>query len=136
MGRGGAGNDEDMVGSGARDPGLTDAVEELARADTLAFGGVGFAGTVLPVTEAYRRVEAALAAHPDEVRGHVDRLLDRGSPAGRAYAATLLEQVDPGAARAAWTALRDDPAEFTTFTGCVMGRSSLREYAADRLAAA
>ncbi|MGK5737563.1 hypothetical protein [Micromonospora sp. URMC 103] len=126
-----------MFGLGKRrDREIEDAVEELARADTLAFGGVGFAGTVLPVTEAYQRVEAALGARPEEVRGHVDRLLDRGSPAGRAYAATLLEHLDPAAGREAWTALRDDPGEFTTFTGCVMGRSALGTYAAERLAGA
>lgn len=119
-----------------RDRELAAAVEELRRADTVAFGGVGIAGTLLPVTEAYRRVEAALAEHPEEVREQLDRLLDKGSPAGRTYAATLLEQVDPAAGRAAWTALRDDPAEFSTFIGCVMGRTSLREYAAERLSRA
>ncbi|MGS2613996.1 hypothetical protein ACVCAH_05605 [Micromonospora sp. LZ34] len=115
---------------------LEAAVEELARADTVAFGGVGIAGTLLPATEAYRRVEAALAEHPERVREHLDRLLDRGSPAGRAYAATLLTRLDPAAGRAAWSALRDDGGEFSTFSGCVMGRASLREYAAERLAEA
>ncbi|SIQ60766.1 hypothetical protein [Micromonospora avicenniae] len=124
-----------MFGIGKkRDREIRDAVEELARADTLAFGGVGFAGTLLPVTEAYGTVEAALTERPDVVRGHVDRLLAHGSPAGRAYAATLLERVDPLAARAAWAAMRDDPGEFNTFSGCLMGRSSLGEYAAIRLA--
>ncbi|MEU4677344.1 hypothetical protein [Micromonospora sp. NPDC023737] len=115
---------------------IGDAVEELARADTLAFGGVGFAGTLLPVTEAYGRVESALVEQTETVREQLDRLLTYGSPAGRAYAATLLERVDPPAARAAWTAMRDDPGEFNTFSGCVMGRSSLGEYAASRLAEA
>jgi hypothetical protein len=115
---------------------LDAAADELARADTLAFGGVGIAGTLLPVTEAYRRVEAELDEHPEEVRRHLDRVLAKGSPAGRAYAATLLERIDPAAARAAWTSLRDDPTEFTTFTGCVMGRATLGGYAAERLTAA
>ncbi|MCM0675344.1 hypothetical protein NCC78_11690 [Micromonospora phytophila] len=126
-----------MFGIGKkRDRELEAAVEELRQADTVAFGGVGIAGTLLPVTEAYRRVRAALADHPDDVREQVDRLLDTGSPAGRVYAATLLEQLDPAAGRAAWAALRDDPAEFGTFTGCVMGRTTLREYAAERPAQA
>ncbi|MFC3503622.1 hypothetical protein ACFOOK_21980 [Micromonospora krabiensis] len=116
-----------------RDRELDAAADELARADTVAFGGVGFAGTLLPATEAYQRLADALAEHPEEVRAQLDRLLDHGSPAGRAYAATLLERLDPAAARAAWTALRDDPAEFTTYSGCVMDRSSLREYATRRL---
>ncbi|MGC5332344.1 hypothetical protein [Micromonospora sp. DT62] len=108
------------------------AFDELRRAETVAFGGVGIAGTLLPVTEAYRRVEAALGDDPEDLRGQLDRLLAEGTPAGRVYAATLLERVDPTAGRAAWTALRDDPAELGTFTGCVMGRTTLREYATDR----
>lgn len=112
------------------------AVDELVAADTLAFGGVGIAGTLLPVTEAYHRVEAAVSDHPEEVRRQLDRVLADGTPAGRAYAATLLERVDPEAARAAWTSLRGDPSEFTTFVGCVMDRETLGTYASRRLAAA
>ncbi|MEV4496033.1 hypothetical protein AB0J84_10030 [Micromonospora arborensis] len=112
------------------------AVDELAAADTLAFGGVGIAGTLLPVTEAYERVSAALHDHPEETRRQLDRVLADGTPAGRAYAATLLERVDPAAARAAWTSLRDDPSEFTTFVGCVMDRETLGTYASRRLTAA
>ncbi|MEU4401460.1 hypothetical protein [Micromonospora orduensis] len=112
------------------------AVDQLVSADTLAFGGVGIANTLLPVTEAYHRVEAALADHPEEVRRQLDRVLAEGTPAGRAYAATLLERLDPAAARAAWTSLRDDPTEFTTFVGCVMDRETLGNYATQRLAAA
>ncbi|WP_410810489.1 hypothetical protein [Micromonospora sp. 067-2] len=115
---------------------IDDAVDELVGADTLAFGGVGIAGTLLPVTEAYHRVEAALDDHPEEVRRQLDRLLAEGSPAGRAYAATLLERVDPSAAQGAWTSLRNDPTEFTTFVGCVMGRTTLGDYATQRLAVA
>ncbi|WP_433128111.1 hypothetical protein ACQPWW_00730 [Micromonospora sp. CA-240977] len=113
---------------------LDAAVDELAAADTLAFGGTGFAGTVLPVTEAYHRVQAAHDEHPEEVRRQLDRVLAHGTPAGRAYAATLLERIDPAAARAAWASLRDDPSEFTTFVGCVMDRETLGDYASRRLA--
>ncbi|MEU7586518.1 hypothetical protein AB0A95_09485 [Micromonospora sp. NPDC049230] len=113
---------------------LDAALDELIAADTLAFGGVGLAGATLPVTEAYHSVEAALDDHPEEVRRQLDRVLADGTPAGRAYAATLLERVDPTAARAAWTALRDDPSEFTTFVGCVLGRETLGNYASQRLA--
>ncbi|MFF0470211.1 hypothetical protein ACFYPX_22580 [Micromonospora zamorensis] len=111
-------------------------VDTLVAADTLAFGGVGFAGKLLPVTEAYQRVEAAIDDHPEEVRRQLDRVLADGTPAGRAYAATLLERIDPAAARAAWTSLRDDPSEFTTFVGCVMDRETIGNYATQRLAAA
>lgn len=115
---------------------LDAAVEELARADTLAFGGVGIASQILPATDAYRHVERALREHPEQARKKVDRLLTHGSPAGRAYAAALLDTVDPAAGRAAWERLRADDAEFTTFSGCVMGRTTLREYATERLAGA
>ncbi|MEV4845261.1 hypothetical protein AB0K20_18880 [Micromonospora matsumotoense] len=117
------------------DPELDAAVRELAAADTVAFGGVGFAGTLLPVTEAYRRVEEAFGRRPRQAREQVDWLLRHGSPAGRAYAAALLEQVDPAAARDAWTTLCDEDDEFTTFTGCTMATTTLSGYAADRLAA-
>jgi hypothetical protein len=125
-----------MMGWRKKDRELDAAIEELARADTLAFGGVGIASTLLPVTEAYLRVEQALSDRPEETRRRLDWLLKHGSPAGRAYAATLLERVDPAAARAAWTALRVDGSEFTTFSGCVMGKATLGEYAGERLAGA
>ncbi|MEU8259552.1 hypothetical protein AB0C02_02860 [Micromonospora sp. NPDC048999] len=124
-----------MVGIGeSAGRGLDAAVRELAGADTLAFGGVGIAGTLLPATEAYRQVERALAEHPAEVRQQVDRLLEHGSPAGKAYAAALLDTVDRETGRAAWTRLRDDAGELTTFTGCLMDQTTLGAYAAVRLA--
>lgn len=122
-----------MVGFGKHDRELAAAVEELARADTLAFGGVGFAGQVLPATEAYRRLAQALREDPGRGRKKVDWLLAHGSPAGKAYAATLLESADPAGGRAAWERLRHDDGEFTTFSGCLMGRVTLREYATERL---
>lgn len=124
------------MGMGKKDRELDAAVRQLAEADTLAFGGVGFAGQILPATDAYRHIERALADHSEHARKEVDRLLRKGSPAGKAYAATLLEAVDPAAGRDAWERLRDDDGEFTTFHGCVMGRTTLGEYAAERLAAA
>ncbi|MEU2612364.1 hypothetical protein ABZ570_12390 [Micromonospora sp. NPDC007271] len=123
-----------MVGFGKRDRKLAAAVEELAAADTLAFGGVGIAGTLLPATEAYRQLEGALEEHPAAARQQLDWLLEHGSPAGKAYAAALLDTVDGAAGRAAWTRLRDDPGELTTFTGCLMDQTTLGEYAAERLA--
>lgn len=121
------------MGRGKRNRELDEAVERLARADTLAFGGVGFAGTVLPVTEAYRHVERELDNHPHEVRKKADWLLKHGTAAGRAYAATLLTRIDPEAGRAAWKKLRDDRDGFTMFTGCVMGSATLGEYATEQL---
>ena len=60
-------------------------------------------------------------------------MLAEGTPAGRAYAATLLAGLDPDAGRSAWRSLATDPAELTTFNGCVMRRITLAEYAAGHL---
>ncbi|AVT40115.1 hypothetical protein [Plantactinospora sp. BB1] len=116
-----------------RDDELATAVRELAGADVVAFGGVGLAGQVLPPTEAYRTVEAALPEHAEELRPRLAWLLANGSAAGRAYAATLLDRLDPAAARDAWRGLLGDPAELTTFSGCLMDQTTLGEYAAGRL---
>ncbi|MFY1674212.1 hypothetical protein ACN27G_30410 [Plantactinospora sp. WMMB334] len=112
---------------------LAAAVRELAESDVVAFGGVGLAGQVLPATEAYRTVEAALPERAEEVRPRLAWLLANGSAAGRAYAAALLDRLDPATAGAAWQELRDDPGELTTFSGCLMDRTTLGEYAATRL---
>ena len=113
---------------------MADAVAALADAETVSFGGVGLAGTMLPETEAYQRIEEAAGDRPDEVRGQLERLLSAGSPAARVYAATLLDRLDPAAGRAAWTALRADPAQLNTATGCVLDSTTVGEYAANRLA--
>jgi hypothetical protein len=109
---------------------VAEAVGELRRADVLAFGGVGFAGQVLPATEAFQTL---LDADPEQVRPHLAALLADGTPAARAYAAAALERIDPEAGRAAWESLRGDDSPLTTFVGCVMNRVTLGEYAAGRL---
>lgn len=122
------------MGIGPGDGKLAAAAQEIAEADTLAFGGVGLAGTLLPATAAYQQLERALHEQPDDARQRIHWLLRHGSPAGKAYAATLLDKVDAEAGRAAWTNLRDEAGEFTTFAGCLMGHTTLREYATERLA--
>ncbi|MEO3927295.1 hypothetical protein ABGB07_26010 [Micromonosporaceae bacterium B7E4] len=112
---------------------LTAAVRELAGADVVAFGGVGLAGQVLVPTEAYRTVEAALPDRAEAIRPRLTWLLANGSAAGKAYAATLLDRLDPAAAREAWRGLLGDSAELTTFSGCLMDQTTLGEYAAARL---
>jgi hypothetical protein len=114
---------------------LSAAVRDLATADVVAFGGVGLVGRVLPVTEAYQTVADAIARDPENVRPELAWLLANGSAAGKAYAATLLDQLDPAVGRAAWGSLSADPAEFTTFQGCVMSRTTLAEYAGARIGA-
>lgn len=122
-----------MADSTVPSDGIADAVRELRTAEVVAFGGVGIAGQVLPPTEAYHALEVALPSRVDEVRPQLSWLLAHGSAAGKVYAATLLARFDPAAARAAWESLADDPAEFTTCTGCLMDRITVGEYAAGQL---
>jgi hypothetical protein len=103
----------------------------LAAADVVAFGGVGFAGQVLPVTTAYDAVADGLTA---DLRPELERLLDRATPAGRVYAATLLGRLDTAAGDDAWRRLAADDSPVDTFTGCVKGRTTVAGYAAARRA--
>ncbi|MFI6758331.1 hypothetical protein ACIBF5_04195 [Micromonospora sp. NPDC050417] len=112
---------------------IAEAVHELRVAEVVAFGGVGFAGQVLPPTEAYHALEVALPSKVDEVRSQISWLLANGSAAGKVYAASLLNRFDPAAARAAWESLTEESAEFTTCTGCLMNRTTLGEYATAQL---
>ncbi|MGC5028398.1 hypothetical protein [Micromonospora sp. DT229] len=123
-----------MFGMGRQHDELAAAMAALAEAETLTFGGVGLAGTMLPETEAYQHIEQAAADRPEEVRGQLERLLSAGSPAARVYAATLLERLDPQAGQVAWERLRADPAPLQTATGCVLDTTTVGAYAANRLA--
>jgi hypothetical protein len=106
---------------------LERCLRELERAEVVAFGGVGFAGEVLSVTRAFDTVAEHLSP---ELHPRLDRLLDRASPAGRVYAATLLDQLDPASGREAWQRLAGDRAPVEAFSGCVKNRTTLAEYAA------
>jgi hypothetical protein len=104
-------------------------LKELEKADVVAFGGVGFAGEILPVTRAYD----ALAGHlTEDLRPGLTTLLKKATPAGKVYAAALLDRLDPTAGREAWQRLARDTAKVDTFTGCVKARTTLAEYAASR----
>jgi hypothetical protein len=105
----------------------------LAEADTLAFGGVGIAGSLLPATKAYFAVEEGLRQHGADLRPRLEALLDRATPAGRLYAAELLTHADAAAGRAAWLRLEAQDAEVRTFSGCIMGGTTVGRYAAERL---
>lgn len=105
-------------------------LKALEKASSLAFGGIGITGAVLPETQAYE--DLAVARDPALVPP-LERLLDRATPAGKVYAALLLARLDPEAGRRAWQRLAGDPSEFSTFSGCVMGSSTLAEYAAAQL---
>jgi hypothetical protein len=105
-------------------------LRELAGADVVAFGGVGLMNRVLPVTEAYRAASAAVLRERDAIRPHLDWLLRHGTPAGKVYGATLLRELDPDAAEDAWRQLATEGGDVTTFSGCIMNKISLADYAA------
>lgn len=110
-----------------------DSLRDLSRADVVAFGPIAPDGMVLPVTRAYERLADLVTGGTVDVRPHLDRLLAEGSPAGRAYAATLLARLDPDAGRSIWRSLVADQAELTTFDGSLMRRTTLAAYAAAQL---
>ncbi|MEN3303925.1 MAG: hypothetical protein V7603_127 [Micromonosporaceae bacterium] len=102
-------------------------LRELEQAEVVAFGGVGFAGEVLSVTRAF---DAVADECGPALRPRLERLLDRGSAAGRVYAAFLLARCDRQAGRDAWQRLAGDRSPVETFTGCVKNRTTIAEYAA------
>ena len=110
-----------------------DSLRELSRADVVAFGPIAADGTVLPVTQAYERLAALVTDATVDVRPHLDRLFAEGSPAGRAYAATLLARLDPDVGRSIWRSLVADHSELTIFSGFLMQRTTLAAYAASKL---
>jgi hypothetical protein len=101
-------------------------LKELEKADVVAFGGVGFAGQILPVTKAYDAVASQLSP---VLRPKLERLVERATPAGKVYAATLLDRLDPAAGEAAWKRLATDRSGVNTFTGCVKAHTTLAQYA-------
>jgi hypothetical protein len=115
---------------------LDPQVRAIAEARSVAFGGVGFASQILPETEAYFALEERLAAGGEALRSELERLLDEATPAGRVYAAELLSRIDRAAGEAAWRRLSTDRAQLDTMSGCLPHRTTVAQYAADRLAAA
>jgi hypothetical protein len=113
----------------------TDAqLRDIGEATVVAFGGVGLASRILPATEAY----LALSQSDDgaRLRPKLDKLLKTATPAGKVYGALLLDRLDPAAGRAAWQRLAKDRSEVTTFSGCIMDKTTLAEYATEHLRSA
>ena len=102
-----------------------DAVAELIAARLLSFGGRGFAGAVDSSTVAYRYL-GRLGAHALPL---LERVIEEGTPAGRAYAATLVSELDDQAGRAVWERLADQPGRVRYYRGCVCEELPLGEYA-------
>ena len=112
---------------------VDERLEALRTATTVALGPVGIAATVLPATQAY--FDLADARDPG-LRKALERLVSKATPAGKVYAARLLSELDPPAGRKAWQRLARDRTPVSTFSGCIMGQTTLAEYAAGQLATA
>lgn len=119
-----------MAAGWAEDPEIDAAFDELCRAQSVAFGGVGIANTRGPATNAFFKIRAA----GPQCLQSIHRLLDLASPAGRVYAATLLTAIDLAAGRRAWERLATQDDLVERFRGCVLDRTSLSQYASDELA--
>lgn len=121
-----------------QDPPLDAAVgahlRQLHEAHSVAFGGVGFAAKILPETEAYFAMEERVAQYGAALRPHLEALLAKATPAGRIYAAELLTRVDREVGEAAWLRLSGDHEPLDTVSGCLPHRTTVADYAAQRLA--
>jgi hypothetical protein len=109
-------------------------LKALAKADTVAFGPVGIAATVLPETQAYDDLVEAGRGDPAGLVPHLEKLVREASPAGKIYAAEAIDRINPVAGRRAWEQLVGETGDFMTLNGCVGGRSTVAEYASGRLA--
>jgi hypothetical protein len=108
-------------------------LKALAKAETVAFGPVGIAGTVLPATQAYDDLVEAGRGDPAGLVPRLEKLLREATPAGKIYAAEAIDRINPVAGRRAWERLAGETGEFMTLNGCVGGRSTLAGYASGRL---
>jgi hypothetical protein len=111
-------------------------LKALANADTVAFGPVGIAATLLPETQAYDDLVDAGRDDPAGLVPRLEKLVREASPAGKIYAAEAIARINPVAGRRAWEWLATDSGEFMTLNGCIGGRGTLAEYAMGRLATA
>jgi hypothetical protein len=113
---------------------MEEHLQQLAKADAVAFGGVGIRGSIPQVTAAFDALAKEAGRRGEELRPRLEQLVATATPAGKVYAATLLGGIDPAAGRAAWRRLADDQSSIKTFAGGIRGRQTLAEYAARQLA--
>ena len=107
------------------------ALDTLRTASVVAFGGVGFAGVKSPETQAYEYLRDAGA----RVRPGLKALLRTATPAGKVYAAHLVNRLDRDFGRCVWEGLAAQSGEFLTGSGCVIEKLSLAGHARAQLAA-
>lgn len=102
-----------------------EAVTELMTARVLSFESQGYVGNLYSGTVAFRHLRRlGVRALP-----LLAAVLENGTPAGRAYAATLIGRVDARAGRAVWERLAGEPGRIRWSVGCVTYEPSLGEYA-------
>jgi hypothetical protein len=109
-------------------------LKTLAKAERVAFGPTGIGGRILPATRAYDELVEAGRDDPADLVPKLEKLVRTASPAGRVYAAEALTGIDPAAGRRAWERLTGESGEVMSINGCIAGRSTLSEYATQRLA--
>lgn len=102
-----------------------EAVTELMTARLLSFNSQGFMGNFDSSTVAYQHMQQ-LGVHALPL---LERVLEEGTPAGRAYAATLFRQLDEQAGRTTWKRLAGESGRIRYSLGCVGYELSLGEYA-------
>ncbi|CAN1211656.1 hypothetical protein TUMEXPCC7403_15740 [Tumidithrix helvetica PCC 7403] len=87
----------------------------LSQAGTLDSSAVGIAAIR---SNTYKAFERALAAG-NTIRPQIETLLQQSTPAGRIYAAILLEQLDRSAGDRALRQLQSDHTQVTYLNGCI-----------------
>jgi hypothetical protein len=115
---------------------LDAAYRDLIKADVVAFAGVGLRGHLLEPTLAYRTVRRAIAIGQGgaaAVKPKLEHIMRAGTPAGKVYAAVLMREVDPAAARTFWKSVSGESTPISTFIGCVRGRTTVAQFAEDQL---
>ena len=107
------------------------ALDTLRTAEVVAFGGVGFAAVKSRETLAYEYLRDAGA----RVGPGLKALLRTATPAGKVYAAHLVNRLDREFGRCVWEGLAAQPGEFLTGAGCMIEKLTLAEHAHAQLAA-
>lgn len=118
---------------------LDAACRDLIVADVVAFAGVGLRGHVLQPTLAYRTIRRVVAMGPGgvaAVKPRLQHVMKVATPAGQIYAAVLMREIDPAAARAFWQGRVADQDRVSTFIGCVQSYTTVAEFAEDQLSVA
>jgi hypothetical protein len=90
-------------------------LEDLAKIDHFAFGGVGFAGTTSKGELAFRKVISDRTAREEFLK-----LLATGSPEAQCYALAGLRALNPATYDEKAKRFEKDPRQVTTIGGCIV----------------